>query len=251
MLRGVDISNWQAGLVPHDLNIEFCICKATEGCHFVDPYCDGFVQDCIANKILWGFYHFARENHPKTEAEFFYNNCTGYIGKGVPVLDYEVWGRNDDVTWCETFLNRFHELSGIWPMLYISASHCSEFIGSWIPERCGLWVAGYPTELQHFPCTDEEGMPIGGTYTAQVPKSEFLKQTVEMPYDISPWAFAAIWQFTSGLILPGYAGSLDGDIAFMDETAWGKYAGFSTKSEEPVEKPEEKTITGRVTIVLD
>lgn len=226
MLRGVDVSNWQAGLVPHDLNIEFCICKATEGCYFVDPYCDGFVQDCINNGILWGFYHFARENHPKTEAEFFYDNCTGYIGKGVPVLDYEVWGENDDVTWCETFLNRFHELSGIWPMLYISASHCSEFAGSWIPEKCGLWVAGYPHDTS--------------TYTNE-----------DMPYDVSPWAFTAIWQFTSSLILPGYVGSLDGDIAFMDETAWGKYAGFSTKSEKPGEKPKEKTLTGRVTIVLD
>ena len=226
MIRGVDVSNWQARLVPHDLNIEFCICKATEGCHFVDPYCDGFVQDCIANKILWGFYHFARENHPKTEAEFFYNNCTGYIGKGVPVLDYEVWGENDDMAWCETFLTRFHELSGIWPMLYISASHCHEFTGSWIPEKCGLWVAGYPHDTS--------------TYIDEA-----------MPYDISPWAFAAIWQFTSGLILPGYVGSLDGDLAFMDETAWRKYAGFSTKSEKHGENKEGKTLTGRVTIVLD
>lgn len=226
MLRGVDVSNWQAGLVPHDLNIEFCICKATGGCHFVDPYCDGFVQDCIANNILWGFYHFARENHPKTEAEFFYNNCTGYIGKGVPVLDYEVWGQNNDVVWCENFLNRFHELSGVWPMLYISASHCSEFAGSWIPEKCGLWVAGYPHDTS--------------IYIDEV-----------MPYDISPWPFAAIWQFTSGLLLPGYDGPLDGDLAFMDETAWGKYAGFSTKSEKHGENNDGKTLTGRVTIVLD
>lgn len=226
MLRGVDVSNWQAGFVPHDLNIEFCICKATEGCHFVDPYCDGFVQDCISNDILWGFYHFARENHPKTEAEFFYNNCTGYIGKGVPVLDYEVWGENDDVAWCEQFITRFHELSGVWPMLYISASHCAEFTGSWIPEKCGLWVAGYPHDT-----------------------STYINE--DMPYDISPWAFTAIWQFTSGLNIPGYVGSLDGDLAFMDETAWGKYAGFSTKSEKPGENNDGKTLTGRVTIVLD
>lgn len=229
MLKGVDISNWQAGLDPHKLGVDFCICKATEGTNFVDGYCDSFIQDCINNNILWGFYHFAREWAPEREAKFFYDNCAGYIGKGIPVLDYEVWGNNgDDVAWCGRFLEKFHDLSDIWPMIYISASHCNDFRGSWIPKKCGLWVAGYPKDTSTWAADD-------------------------MPYDISPWEFAAIWQFTSGLKLKGYNGPLDGDLAYMDKTAWGKYAGFSTKAEKPVEKPKEekKVLTGRVTIELD
>ena len=81
MMRGIDVSNWQAGLVPSELGIDFCIAKATEGTNFVDSYCDGFVQNCIEHDILWGFYHFARENEPEEEAEFFVENCTGYFGK--------------------------------------------------------------------------------------------------------------------------------------------------------------------------
>lgn len=229
MLRGVDISNWQAGIDPHKLGVDFCICKATEGNFFVDGYCDGYIQDCINNNILWGFYHFAREWEPEREAQFFYENCIGYIGKGIPVLDYEVWeSNNDDVAWCEKFLQKFHDLAGVWPLLYISASHCIEFQDSWIPKKCGLWVAGYPNS--------------DATWTK-----------ADMPYDIAPWEFAAIWQFTSGLKLKGY--TLDGDLAYMTKTAWGKYAGTSTTSSAKAEKkpatPEKKVLTGRVTIELD
>lgn len=234
MLKGVDISHWQAGLDPHKLGVDFCICKATEGTNFVDGSCDGFIQDCKNNGILWGFYHFAREWAPEREAQFFYDNCLGYIKHGIPVLDYEVWGRNDDVAWCEKFLTRFHDLSGVWPMLYISASHCGDFYKSWIPKNCGLWVAGYPN--------------ADTTWTK-----------ADMPYDVSPWQFAAIWQFTSSLKLRGK--TLDGDLAYMNKVAWGKYAGaVATSSKPATTKPttakpaddaKKKVLTGRVTIELD
>ena len=224
MLKGIDISNWQANIIPSNLDIEFCICKATEGTDFVDKFCDAFVQNCKAKNIPWGFYHFARSGKPETEARFFYDNCKGYIGEGIPVLDYEVWGVNDDVPWCERFLTEFHALSGVWPMLYISAYHCQDFRASaWIPQTCGLWVAGYPQDTTSWPAID-------------------------MPYDIDPWEFAAIWQFTSSLRLPGYNGSLDGDVAFMDKTAWSKYAGSKPKSASPETNPKKKvslTIDGK------
>lgn len=230
MLRGIDVSNWQSGLSLSAVKPGFCIAKATEGNFFVDKYCDGFIQECIALGIPWGFYHFAREYSPEDEAKFFYDNCTGYVGRGIPVLDYEVWGNNDnDVKWCERFLAKFHDLAGVWPLIYISASHCTDFQGSWVPGKCGLWVAGYPHDTDKYP------------------------GNVVVPYNIEPWEFAAIWQFTSGLILKGYNGPLDGDVAFMDKKAWGKYAGVSTTGEKIVEKPKEekKVITGRVTIEVD
>lgn len=214
-LRGVDISNWQAGIVPSALDVDFCIVKATEGLGFIDQYCDGFVQDCIANGVLWGFYHFAQTNEPESEARFFYENCTGYIGHGVPVLDYEVTN-SDNVAWCERFIREFYRLSGVWPMLYISASRCPEYNGSWIPEKCGLWVAGYPQ-----------------AYTGWT--------NDDMPYSIAPWEFAAIWQFTSSLQLRGW--TLDGDIAYMDRKAWGLYAGVSdtTQPGKDDSAPDKKT----------
>lgn len=205
-LKGIDISNWQSGLKLSALNVDFMICKATEGVGYVDRSCDGFVQQAISKGIKWGIYHFARSNDAASEADYFYKNIKGYIGKGIPVLDYEVWGANsNDVAWCEKFLQRFHDLTGIWAMLYISASHCKDFNGSWIPQRCGLWVAGYPKAYTGYP-------------------------DANMPYSIAPWSVCAIWQFTSSLRLSGFNGNLDGDYAYMDAGAWNKYAGASSSS---------------------
>ena len=215
-MRGIDISNWQAGITPSDLPIDFCIVKGTEGLGYTDPCCDGFVQDCKAHGISWGFYHFARENEPEDEAQYFYDECRGYFNEGIPVLDYET-DNYDNREWCERFLNKLHDLSGIWAMLYISAYRCEQYSGSWIPEKCGLWVAGYPWDISDF---DDAG---------------------NLPYDIAPWKFAAIWQFTSGLSLTGWDGRLDGDIAYMDERAWAKYAGAGVPAPQPTPQPQPST----------
>lgn len=216
-MRGIDISNWQVGLDISKLDIDFCIAKATEGIGYVDPSCDNFIQQCIEKNILWGFYHFARENNPEDEAEFFYENCKGYINHGIPVLDYETENYSN-VEWCERFINHFHELSGIWCIIYLSASRCGEYEGSWIPEKCGLWVAGYPYAIADW--TESE-----------------------MPYNTYPFSVVAIWQFTSSLIIPGFWEKLDGDIAYMDKDAWMKYAN-STDNQQNVDNSNshEKTI---------
>lgn len=194
-MKGIDISNWQEGTNLKNLAIDFAICKATEGLDFVDWTCDGFIQQALKKKICFGYYHFASRIDAKREAEFFWNKTVGYTGHGIPVLDYECWVDNyRDVEFCEAFLKQYHKLSGVWPILYISASHCSDFEGSWIPEKCGLWVAGYPAEFVEW----YEG---------------------DMPYDVSPWPFAAIWQFTDCLFE-----QFDGDVAYMDSNGWKKYA---------------------------
>ena len=204
-MKGIDISNWQKDIKPSSLGVDFCICKATEGLNFVDSTCDGFVQDCIANNILWGFYHFARENNPEDEAQFFYDNCKNYFNHGIPVLDYET-SNYSNREWCERFISKLHDLSGVWCIIYLSASRCGEYEGSWIPEKCGLWVAGYP-----YAATDWTGS--------------------EMPYNTYPFSVVAIWQFTSSLQLGGY--TLDGNYAYMDRNAWAKYANSSDSAKEP------------------
>lgn len=215
-MRGIDVSNWQDGLIPSILDIDFCIAKATEGIGYTDPCCDGFVQNCIDNNILWGFYHFARENDPTAEAEYFVKETSNYFGNGIPVLDYETSNYND-VQWCENFINRVYELTGIWSMLYTNAYHVSDYNESWIPKTCGLWLAGYP-----FPA---------GSWT-----------DMNMPYSIGAWEFCAIWQFTSSLNLQGYSGNLDGNIAYMDATAWKKYAGSKSETDKP-STPQQPTKT--------
>lgn len=207
-MRGIDISNWQSGMDLSAVDIDFCICKATEGIGFVDPTCDDFIEQCKANNLLWGFYHFARENNPEDEAQFFYDNCKNYFNHGIPVLDYETTNYNN-VEWCERFINKLHELSNVWCIIYLSASQCAQFDGSWIPEKCGLWVAGYPYVMTDW--TNDE-----------------------MPYNVYPFSVVAIWQFTSSLIIHGFWEKLDGNIAYMDEEAWMKYAN-STDNQQNVD----------------
>ena len=210
MLKGIDISNWQVGLDLSKLDIDFMICKATEGNNFVDGCCNGFIEQAKAKGILWGFYHFARNNKPEEEAEYFYKNTKNYFKNGIPVLDYEV-ENYDNVKWCQRFLNHLHEISGVWAMLYISASRCKQYENSWIPKKCGLWVAGYPRSY-----------------------ADWTKD--DMPYNIYPFENAAIWQFTSSLILHGWWNKLDGDYAYMNKSAWLKYAQCTEK--EPAKKKE-------------
>ena len=102
-------------------------------------------------------------------------------------------------------------------MLYISAYRTYEYKGSWLPEKCGLWIAGYPYIMTDWPDSED------------------------LPYNTSPWEFAAIWQFTRDLVLPGYVGKLDGDIAYMDVKAWSKYAKSSKTSSSTTSKPARKT----------
>lgn len=215
MLKGIDISNHQEGFnIPDD--IDFCICKATEGLSFIDWTCDGFIQTCIKKDILFGYYHFANRYNGASEARYFWNNTLGYSGHGIPIVDYEV-GSDYAREYLESFCNKYHELSGIWPIVYISAlssnGNVADLRDSWVPEKCGLWIAGYPEFY---------------TYWADV----------DIPYDISPWDFCAIWQFTDTMPINGW--SVDADYAYMDAKAWMKYAG-NANAEKKSSKKKAKT----------
>ena len=211
MLYGVDISTWQKGFrIPERL--DFCIVKATEGFRFVDPYCDGFIQQCVSKGVLFGFYHFARNNDPETEALHFRNNTKGYELIGIPVLDIEddsieTWG-----SWCQRFVDKYHACTGVYPMIYTSAGYLYRFVGWPLVDTCGLWMAGYPDE-----------------------KARDLGSVPPCPYIPSPWPFAAIWQYSSNGWLDCWDGPLDLDAAYMDETAWKRYANPTGYADSTIE----------------
>ena len=210
MLKGIDISNWQQGFDVKNAPVDFVIVKATEGDYFVDAFCDGFVQQAKESKKLWGFYHFANNNSPETEAQFFYENCKGYFNEGIPILDIE---DNSIASWgdyAQRFAKKLHEITGVWCMIYCSASQLYRFNDfPYVYNNCGLWVAGYPQ-----------------------PYTEFIDG--DCPYDISPWQIMAIWQFTSSLQMQKM--NIDGNIAYMDERAWQLYAGKSKEAVKPIDK---------------
>lgn len=221
MLRGIDISNWQAGLDADAVfpNVDFVICKATEGIDFVDGYCDSWVQWCRAHGKPWGFYHFANVNSPAMEATHFINNTSNYFGEGVPVLD---WEGDQSVDWVNEFVKIVHDQTGIWPWIYANPWRFNQ---GGVEPNCMRWIASYPDVLR--PGLDfDPGEP---------PETDGL---------------VGCWQYASDGQVPAYPGNLDVNHFFGSVGAWQAYAGVPS-SGQPDPSPSQSVLENdrfRVTI---
>lgn len=208
-MRGIDISNHQGSagfkISNHLSQIDFCICKASEGTGFVDAYCDVFVQTLIAAGKPWGFYHFAGNGDPVSEAEYFHRNTSNYFGKGVPVLD---WEGDQSVDWVNRFTSRIHELTRVHPWIY---GNPWRFNQGGVDQNCMRWIASYPNVVS--PPIDYD-LP-------DTPQTDGL---------------VGAWQFCSDGRLPGYSGNLDFNVFYGDAEAWQRYVtGDNAQSPEPIE----------------
>lgn len=212
MLKGIDISKWQS-VGTGDGAYDFVICKATEGNGYTDPSCDKHYQRAKAQEKLLGVYHFARPdlgNTAEAEAEWFVSQIKGYIGEAILVLDWEV--QTWRVDWAKAFLDKVYALTGIKPLIYMSASVVNG--NDWsavVKGDYGLWIAGYPAK-----------------YNVKNPP---LPTEADMPYGTGAWKFWAIWQYSSS------TGTLDLDIAAMDAAAWKKYAAKAGSTPTPAPTP--------------
>lgn len=212
MLRGIDISMWQ-GIGEGDQAKDFVIVKATEGNGYTDPSCDAHYQRAKSQGKLLGVYHFARPdlgNTGRAEADWFVSQIEGYIGEAILVLDWEV---NTWMTgWAKEFMDRVYELTGVKPMIYMSASPCNSYDWSAVADAdYGLWIAGYPAQY-NVPNPPE---PAEG----------------EMPFGTGAWSTWAIWQYSSS------CGTMDRDVANMDREGWMAYASKSGEKPQPAPSP--------------
>ena len=210
MLKGIDISHWQANLDIASTGAEFVICKATQGTTFVDPSCDRHYQIAKRLGLKLGVYHYASGGDPVAEADFFVRNIKGYIGEAILILDWEKTqnGRyHEHASWCLKFLNRVKELTGVKPLIYMSASVIK--VADWskvVADDYGLWVAGWPDNRDSWDIPD-------------------------FRWDVRPWPFYALWQYTSS------GGRLDRDVFMGDRTAWDKYAAINGQPVDPSPAP--------------
>lgn len=201
MLRGIDVSNWQRGLKLTALpRLDFCIVKATEGLNIVDSCCDNFVEQAKSLGMLWGFYHFARPNSPIAEANKFYKETKNYFGHGIPVLDLEDTNIKDWNSYAETFCNRIHELSNIWPMFYSYRAGLSRITSKLVTENCPLWVASLP----------------------QTKHTNF--DSVSYSWKTANWNDWKVWQFSWYGRLSGWNENLDLDYADLTYEEWTQLA---------------------------
>lgn len=213
-LKGIDISNHQRGLDLSKIDCDFVIIKATEGKSHVDQYCDGFFQQALSLGKKLGVYHFANnsDNTAKQEADWFINNTRGYIGKAIPVLDWED-DVTDNVPWALEWLQRVEQAYGCKPLIYMSESVVNRY--DWSPvanANYGIWVAKYRDNLPDY--------------------NYDMSKAGNMP-NIKYWSTMALWQWTSTGRLNGWNGNLDCDVFYGDAAAWDKYVGSGSSSNTP------------------
>lgn len=188
-IEGIDISHWNVLNVIDAYSPKFVIIKATEGKTYADQQMYSAYKKCKEKGIRTGFYHFARaeNNDAIAEADWFLKNLPkDCIGKSILVLDYEAKALTvkypDD--WALRFCTRVEQQTGVKPLLY-----CSQAVVKRFPKTqaggYGLWVARYRNKLLGYG-------------------------------DVSPWKFAAIWQYTSK--------PLDRDIFYGTVEQFDKYA---------------------------
>lgn len=200
MVNFIDISNWQRGFNVPAAGVPGAIFKATEGTGFVDSTCDGFVQAAKGAGMLWGFYHFAGDGLAGVEADYFVENCMGYFGEGIPVLD---WEGNQNVAWVNAFVRRVYERTGVWPWIYANPWRFNQ---GGVEPNCARWVASYPavtsptfSQAATWDCPEADGNVVA-------------------------------WQFCSDGAIGGKY--IDCSLFYGDEAAWKAYAKGARKQSD-------------------
>lgn len=192
MLKVADLSNWQTP----DLSqypADAYIFKATEGCSYVDPHCDPFVQQAKAAGKPWGIYHFMDNSNWQEQANFFLSNCQGYFGECLVVLDYEGDGRQGAGV-AKAWLDYVTDSIGYKPLIYMNSA--DEVGDDWrevIGGDYGLWLANYPTNDGRD--EDPEACPI-----------------------TRHWPQVAMWQYSSN--------PYDRSWFYGDEETWQAYIAY-------------------------
>lgn len=222
MLKGVDVSSYQSEITNFGDDVDFVICKATEGVGYVDKYCDKLYQLAKKNGKLLGVYHFARPdlgNTPQKEAKWFVDNIQGYLKEAILILDWEA-GDLSNTQYAKSFLDEVYNLTNIKPLLYASTSVINTYnFTDIINSNYGLWVAQY-------------GVDNGKA--GQEP-------------NVNGWSFYALWQYTSKGYINRYNGNIDLNYFYGDKDAWLKYANAietTTSHTKSIDEVAQEVIQG-------
>lgn len=212
-MRGIDVSRWNSW--PFNSVTEkaykesdFVIVKATQGesGYSYESYFKKAIDRVLKDGKLGGAYHYAAGRDPEKEAEYFVSVIKPYLGKIVPALDWESGSNKSwrSKTWCKLFCDRFHKLTGIYPLLYTGVTGCKD--NEALAGKCPLWFAGYPTNAASWTVPNFPGR-----------------------YNLGKFKKYTIWQFTSG-------GHVDRNTTALTKAEWMKLAGAKTQASAPAAK---------------
>ena len=208
-MNGIDLSEYQRNINLSLVTCDFVIVKATEGKTYSDPYFFQHIENAKRLGKLLGFYHFARpeNNNPHDEVLNFLNSVRGYIGEGIPFLDWESSGKYD-VAWAKTWLDEFYSITGVKPVIYMSESVTKTYDWSRVAPTYPLWIARY----RDYNIDYNYDMSDAGK--SPVPKY---------------WDTYIMWQWTSVGRLDGYGANLDCDLFYGERAEWLKLCEKDSK----------------------
>lgn len=198
-MRGTDVSGWQPADISRRIKTDFIVVQATSGRFYRNPHMDKQSSGALDTGKKLGLYHVANGFDAVTEADWFLSNAGEYVGSALLVLDWEAqpnsaWG---DGNWVRTFVNRVHDRTGVWPLVYVQKSAIDHIpLDVW--NNCGLWVSLYG------PAYPDDG------------------------YRRSPWGMVlrdkVMLQYAHPGRFPGYSKDLNVDVFSGDESEWDAYA---------------------------
>ena len=200
-MNGIDISRYQKNIDLSAVPCEFVIVKSSQGTSYVSPEFKKQIRQAASLGKFLGVYHYAGGGGAIPEAKHFLEVVADYIGKAILFLDWE--GEQNpnfgNPEYAKAFLAYVKQATGITPGIYMSKSVCRQY--SW-DSSYPLWCAQYknqqPTGYQEEPWTDSKGF--------------------------GAWKDCIILQYSSKGRLPGYAGNLDLDKAYISAEEWLMYA---------------------------
>lgn len=212
-MNGIDISSWQPANITDLVDYDFVIIKATEGTSFVSPTCDTQYQKAKAKGKRRGIYHFLSGVDPVAEANYFVDNCKGYIGEAIFVLDWEAHAISLGAEWLRQAVKQVKLRIGSNAVaIYGSLSPMTAAGIQQMAEEEGvmLWVAAYPNSN-----------PTGYRDEPQLLGS-------------------VIRQYASTGRLDGYNGNLDLNVSVLTAEQWDKVVSGGTPPTIPP-APAQKT----------
>ena len=202
MLRVVDISEHQAGIDVASLDCDAVIMKVTGGTYHEDAYWRDYIEAALYSGKRIGLYHFARDldgdwSTPEAEARYFLDRVGGYVGKFVPVLDWEKEAYDYDASWIRRWLDIVASETGATPMLYLG--------GEDVKNRDFSNVAMYPLWL--------------ASYLYRYQGAGWVENP-DCIYGPGDWDRITMYQYTSSGDIWGYDGPLDLSVFYGDSGDW-------------------------------
>ena len=210
-LNCIDIASWEAGITPSNTTADAVIVKVTGGTHYENPYWRQWADDVLASGKCLALYHYAVESEddpdPREEAEFFLARVGDYIGKFIPVLDWEADAVELDQSWAREWLDIVAERTGATPWFYGYASNINNSNYDQIADKYPLWMAAYSSKY------------AGGGFV----------EDPDQRWGSGDWDKITAYQYTSEGRIPGYDNDLDLSVFYGTAKDWyemcnGSYA---------------------------